>query len=46
MSSQIQISDIDSKKVVELKEIAKKLKISKCYNMTKVQLVKSIKCIK
>jgi len=45
MSSQIQISDIDSKKVVELKEIAKELKISKWYNMTKVQLVKSIKSV-
>jgi len=43
MSSQIQISNIDSKKVFELRKIAKELKIYQWYNMNKSELIVNIK---
>ena len=43
MSSQIQVSNIDSKKVFELRKIAKELKICQWYNMNKAELITNIK---
>jgi hypothetical protein len=43
MSSQIQVSNIDSKKVFELRKIAKELKICQWYNMNKAELISNIK---
>jgi hypothetical protein len=43
MSSQIQVSNVDSKKVFELRKIAKELKICQWYNMNKAELIANIK---